>query len=220
MNNTKLQERFEIDEFEKLKRDLIKYNCALAEVLTQLNNINSYFNAYWEANPIEHIKSRIKAPESIAGKLKKKGLPVTAESAEAALKDIAGVRIICSYAKNIYEIVEILRKQHNFKIVKEKDYISEAKASGYRSYHLILEVDLGELFDNQVCPVELQIRTSAMDFWATLEHKVRYKYGGDMPVHLSEELQNCAQQIHALDERMYLIHELVDLINEGEDEND
>lgn len=216
--NTQVQNRFDVEEFEKLKKDLTRYDCALQVVLTELSNLNAYFNTYQDSNPIEHIKSRIKAPESIVGKLKKKGFPVTAEAAETELSDIAGVRIICSYAKNIYEMVEILRKQHAFRILKEKDWISEGKASGYRSYHLIVEVDLGELFGNQKCRVEIQLRTSAMDFWATLEHKVRYKYGGEMPGHLSEELQNCAEQIHALDERMYLIHELVDLINE--DDND
>ena len=92
--------------------------------------------------------------------------------------------------------------------------MQDAKPSGYRSYHLILEVNLGILFDYQLCRVEIQLRTSAMDFWATLEHKVRYKYGGEMPEHLSNELQVCAEQIHNLDERMYLIHELVDMINE------
>lgn len=208
-----LQTRFEVDEFEKLKQSLVKYDCALALVLTHLSNLNAYYKAYSDVNPIEHIKSRIKAPESIAGKLKKKKLPVTAEAAEATLSDIAGVRVICSYAKNIYEIANVLKETPNFTVLSEKDYIGNPKESGYRSYHMIVEVNLGALFDNETCRVEIQIRTSAMDFWASLEHKVRYKYGGEMPKHLSDELQNCAEQIHALDERMYLIHELVDLIN-------
>lgn len=211
-----LKTRFETDEFEKLKKNLVKYDCALAVVMTQLRNLNAYYSAFEAVNPIEHIKSRIKSPESIAGKLCKKNLPITAEAAEEHLSDIAGIRIICAYAKNIYEIVEIIRNQPDLAVISEKDYLETPKPSGYRSFHMIVEVTLGNLFGQQTCRVEIQLRTSAMDFWASLEHKVRYKYGGDMPDHLSQELQNCAEQIHALDERMYLIHELVDLINEDE----
>ncbi len=214
MEKNYLTTRFEVEEFEKLKRGLIKYDCALAVVMTQLSNLNTYYSAFEPVNPIEHIKHRIKSPESIAGKLKKKGLPITAEAAEENLSDIAGIRIICAYAKNIYEIVDIIKNQPDFTLISEKDYLQNPKPSGYRSYHMILEVNLGKLFGDQSCRVEIQLRTSAMDFWATLEHKVRYKYGGDMPEHLSNELQNCAEQIHVLDERMYLIHELVDMINE------
>ena len=118
--------------------------------------------------------------------------------------------------QNIYEIVEIIKNQEAFNVISEKDYLNHPKPSGYRSYHMILEVNLGPLFNNEARRVEIQLRTSAMDFWATLEHKVRYKYGGEMPDHLSNELQVCAEQIHALDNRMYLIHELVDMINEEE----
>ena len=216
MNKEIKTTRFEVEEFEKLKRNLVKYECALAVIMTELSNLNAYYNAYEPVNPIEHIKQRIKSPESIAGKLKKKALPVTAEAAEKNLSDIAGVRIICAYAKNIYEIVEIIKNQEAFNVISEKDYLNHPKPSGYRSYHMILEVNLGPLFNNEARRVEIQLRTSAMDFWATLEHKDRYKYGGEMPDHLSNELQVCAEQIHALDNRMYLIHELVDMINEEE----
>lgn len=219
MEKNYLETRFAVEEFELLKQGLVKYDCALAVVMTQLSNLNAYYNAFEVVNPIEHIKHRIKSPESIAGKLKKKNLPITAQAAEEYLSDIAGIRIICSYAKNIYEIAEIIRNQSEFTVVSEKDYLKNSKSSGYRSYHMILEINLGYLFDNQSCRVEVQLRTSAMDFWATLEHKVRYKYGGEMPVHLSNELQICAEQIHKLDERMYLIHELVDLINEEDGEH-
>ncbi|MDR0200100.1 MAG: hypothetical protein LBI43_05930 [Streptococcaceae bacterium] len=216
LNKEILATRFAPDEFDALKRELVKYEAALHLVLTNLSNLTDYYKAYTPANPIEHIKSRLKQPESIAGKLKKKALPITAEAAVANLKDIAGIRIICGYAKDIFDIAEVLRQQDAFRVLSEKDYLTEAKPSGYRSYHMILEVKLGGLFGNETVPVEVQLRTSAQDFWATLEHKVRYKYGGDMPLHLSNELQTCAEQIHALDERMYLIHELVDLINEDE----
>ncbi|HEY0221514.1 MAG TPA: GTP pyrophosphokinase family protein [Lactovum miscens] len=206
--------RFPQDEFDKLKLALVKYNCALAIVMTKLNNLDAYYHRDGGISPIDHLMQRIKSPESIAAKLLKKNLPLTAEEAQKKLKDIAGVRIICSYAKNIYELAEVLRAQDDFNVVSEKDYLTEPKQSGYRSYHMIMEVKLGGLFGDEVCLVEIQLRTAAMDFWAQLEHKVRYKYGGDMPQHLSDELQNCAEQIHILDDRMYLIHEIVEMIND------
>lgn len=209
-----LKERFAPEEFSKWKLEIVQYEAALAMVRTQLDNIEAYYRAYQPVNPIEHIKTRIKAPESIAGKLKKKDLPVTAAAAVENLSDVAGVRIICSYAKNIYELVEIIRNQPNMTVVREKDYLAHPKESGYRSYHMVVEVPLGSLFNNHACRVEIQLRTSAMDFWATLEHKARYKYRGDLPAHIANELQVCAEQINALDERMFLIHDLLDLINE------
>ena len=212
--------RFEVEEFEKLKKKLVKYQCALDVVLTQFTNLNAYYNNFEMINPIEHIKHRVKSPESMAGKLKKKGLPITADAAEAHLLDISGIRIICSYAKNIYEIVDIIKNQEAFSVVSEKDYLKNVKKTGYRSYHMILEVKLGKLFGDQTCYVEVQLRTSAMDFWASLEHKVRYKYDGKIPEELGDELQNCAEQIHELDERMYLIHKVVDLINQSDVELD
>ena len=132
MNKEIKTTRFEVEEFEKLKRNLVKYECALAVIMTELSNLNAYYNAYEPVNPIEHIKQRIKSPESIAGKLKKKALPVTAEAAEKNLSDIAGVRIICAYAKNIYEIVEIIKNQEAFNVISEKDYLNHPKPSGYR----------------------------------------------------------------------------------------
>lgn len=214
MDRTMSVPRFQSDEFEKLKNSLVIYRCALKIIETKLANLNDYYDAFGENNPIEHITCRIKSPESIAGKLLARGLPVTAAAAVTNLSDIAGARIICSYAKNIAEIADIIRAQDDIAIVCEKDYITAPKPSGYRSYHILADVKPGVLFGDQACRVEIQIRTSAMDFWASLEHKVRYKYGGEVPDHLSGELQACAERIHELDDRMYLIHELVDLVNE------
>ncbi|MCL2343009.1 MAG: GTP pyrophosphokinase family protein [Firmicutes bacterium] len=214
MSPEKSVTRFETGEFDKLKSSLVIYRCALKMIETKLTNLNDYYAAFYEGNPIEHTAYRIKSPESIAGKLKARNLPITAEAAVANLLDIAGARIICSYAKNIREIADIIRAQHDLTIVSEKDYLSAPKASGYRSYHIVAEVRPGIQFGEQCCPVEIQIRTSAMDFWASLEHKVRYKYGGQVPDHFSRELQLCAEKINELDERMYLIHELVELVNE------
>ena len=145
MEKDYLKTRFEPEEFEKLKKKLVRYECALDVVRTQLSNLNTYYNNFEAINPIEHIKHRLKSPESIAGKLKKKGLPDTAEAADEHLSDIAGIRIICSYAKNIYEIVEIIKSQEAYTVVSEKDYLRNVKKTGYRSYHMIVEVPLGYL---------------------------------------------------------------------------
>ena len=207
-------ERFSTDEFEKLKEKLVIYRCALKTVETIITNINDYYSSVVEDNPIEHIKYRIKTPESMAAKLKSRNLPVTAEAAVSQLSDIAGARIICSYANDITRIADIIKSENDIRVIGEKDYIANPKQSGYRSYHMITEVNPGAVFGGRACRVEIQIRTAAMDFWASLEHKARYKYGRDIPENLINDLRACAERINELDDRMYLIHELVDLINE------
>jgi len=139
---------------------------------------------------------------------------VTADNARKYLKDIAGIRIICSYAKDIYFLIDLLRSMPDVNVLEEKDYISTPKPSGYRSYHLIVEVPVFYSNETEHVKVEVQIRTEAMNFWSTLEHKVRYKYQDQIPLHLEEELVVCADRIAELDNRMYLIHEIVSLINE------
>jgi len=207
-------DRFPIEEFEKLKEHLVIYRCALNTIETIIGNINDYYSSFGEDNPIEHIKYRIKSPESMAAKLKSKDLPVTADAAVSNISDIAGARIICSYAKDINRIADILKAEDDIRVISEKDYIAAPKESGYRSYHMITEVNPGTVFGGRSCRVEIQIRTAAMDFWASLEHKARYKYGGEVPDPLISDLRECAEKINELDERMYMIHELVDLINE------
>jgi len=207
------KDRFSSDEFEKLKEKLVIYRCALKIIETIIANINDYYSSFGDDNPIEHIKYRIKSPESIAAKLKSKDLPVTAETAVSQLSDIAGARIICSYAKDVGRIADILKSENDIKVVDEKDYIAAPKESGYRSYHMIAEVNPGTVFGGRSCRVEIQIRTAAMDFWATLEHKARYKYGGEVPDPLINDLRECADKINELDERMYLIHDIINLIS-------
>jgi len=206
--------RFSASEQEKLESSLLPYRCALKVVETKLSNLNDYYSTLGESNPIEHISCRIKSTRSIAGKLNSRGLPLTAHAATSQFSDIAGARVICSYASNITEIARIIKAQDDLAVVEEKDYLAHPKPSGYRSYHLVVELSPGLPLEAQACRVEIQIRTAAMDFWASLEHKVRYKYGGEVPEHLSDELQACAEKSHELDERMFLIHELVELINE------
>jgi len=214
MSSQAVTPRFPAEELEILRRRLVLYQCALKVVETRLDNLNEFYSSLAETNPIEHIKCRLKSVGSIAAKLDSRGLPLTADSATTNLTDIAGARIICSYGRDIAELVAIMKTGPDLRILTEKDYVSEPKPSGYRSYHLVVSVTPGGLFGDQSCPVEIQVRTAAMDFWATLEHKVRYKYAGDIPEHLGRELFVCAEKTHELDERLYLIHELVDLINE------
>ena len=206
--------RFSLEEFEKLKKLLSVYEWGLAIVMTKLNIVHGDLRDFQDNGAIEYIKNRIKGPESIASKLHKKGVDLTAENAKKYLNDIAGIRIITPFAKDIYFLVDLLRSMPEIRIVNEKDFISHPKPSGYRSYHLIIEVPV--FYSNKVEDVtlEIQIRTEAMNFWSTLEHKARYKYKNYIPSHLSDELITIADKIAELDHRMFLIHEIISLINE------
>jgi len=198
-------------EFVKLKEQLILYGCALKNISMRIDILHEDFSNFQSYNPIEHIKSRLKSPESIAEKLHRQNLTMTSENAREYLTDIAGLRCICSYAKDIFYIADVLKRQPDISVRSEKDYVTKPKPSGYRSYHLILDVPIYLTDKTEHLPVEVQIRTQAMDFWASSEHKVKYKYNGHMPEHLSSELVDCAEKIADLDDRMYLIQEIVDM---------
>ena len=198
-------------EFVKLKEFLIVYKCALKSIETRLHILLQDFTNFQAYNPIEHTKTRIKSPESIADKLHRQNLPITADNARDYLTDIAGIRCICYYAKDIFYMVDVLARQPDMKVRSQKDYVTKPKPSGYRSYHLILDVPVHLTETTENLPVEIQFRTQAMDFWASLEHKVKYKYRNQMPEHLSRELVDCAEKIAELDQRMYLIQEIVDM---------
>ena len=202
---------FSSEEFAKLKEHLVMYRCALKNMTTRMDILLEDFSNLQTSNPIEHIKDRLKSPESIAAKLHRQNYALTADNARQYLTDIAGIRCICSYTKDITFIAQVLKSQPDLRVISEKDYVTNPKPSGYRSYHLILEVPIYLSNTEQRLPVELQIRTQAMDFWATLEHKARYKYQDRMPEHLSHELHECAVKIAELDDRMFLIQEIVDI---------
>ena len=206
--------RFSEEEFAKLKKDLIVYEWGQRSLLTKLNIMYEDFSNFQENNPIENIRGRVKAPESIAEKLHHMKVDVTARNAKKFVKDIAGVRIICAFAKDIFYLIELLRSMPDVNILEEKDYIKSPKPSGYRSYHLIVEVPVFYSGKIEHVPVEVQIRTEAMNFWSTLEHKARYKYQEHVPQRLCDELVECADKISELDHRMYLIHETISLINQ------
>jgi putative GTP pyrophosphokinase len=211
--------RFPDEEFEKLKKILLIYEWGQQTLLTKINIIYEDFKHFQShaPNPIEHIKSRIKSPESIAEKLQKWGHELTAENAVEHIKDIGGIRIICAYAKDINRLAELLRAMPNVSVLSEKDYITNPKPSGYRGYHFYLETPILHSGAIENVPVEVQIRTASMDFWATLEHNAKYKYNQHVPPHLSDELINCANQIAELDERMFTIQTIITRLNMDND---
>ena len=201
---------FSSGEFTRLKNLLVLYDCALKSISTRMDILLEDFKHIQQNNPIEHIKSRLKSPESIAEKLHRLGLEVTAENARYCLYDIAGIRVICAYTTDIPLLANIFKRQPDLTVLIEKDYITIPKASGYRSYHIIFDVPIILSQETLRMPVEVQIRTQAMDFWASLEHKVRYKFKGNayVPKHISDELRICADKIAELDTRMHQINEI------------
>ena len=186
---------------------MLLYNSALKEVGTKLEILNDEFQHIHQYNPIEHIKSRIKSPESIVKKLKKRGLDSTIENMTEFVNDIAGIRVICSFTSDIYHIAEMIRNQNDIKVISVKDYIISPKESGYKSFHMIVSVPI-YLSDSVVdTKVEIQIRTVAMDFWASLEHKMNYKLDQNAPEKIRHELYECAQMVALLDDKMLQLNE-------------
>lgn len=184
------------------------YKSAIREVNTKLEILNDEFQMVHRYNPIEHIKSRLKTPESIVKKLKKYGQESTIENMIEYVNDIAGIRIICSFTSDIYRIAEMLSEQSDIKVVEVKDYIKNPKPSGYKSYHMLVTVPIF-LSDRKVeTMVEIQIRTVAMDFWASLEHKINYKLE-NVPDSIRRQLIDCAHMISDLDDKMLSLNEEV-----------
>ena len=171
--------------------------------------MNDEFQHVHRYNPIEHIKSRIKTAESIVKKLKRHGYESTIENMVKYVNDIAGIRVICSFTSDIYEIADMISNQKDIRVFSVKDYIVKPKESGYKSYHMLVTVPV-YLSDRIVdTKVEIQIRTVAMDFWASLEHKIHYKFEGNAPEHIKDELVECAKIVSELDDRMLSLNEQV-----------
>lgn len=191
------------------------YNAALKEVGTKIDILNEEFQHIHRYNPIEHVKSRIKTPESIVKKLRKNGYDSNIENMVKYVNDIAGIRIICSFTSDIYRIADMIAKQTDLEILSLKDYIKNPKESGYQSYHMIVTVPIF-LSDGVVeTKVEIQIRTIAQDFWASLEHKIYYKFEGNAPDYISSELQECAKIASQLDRRMLSLNEAIQKCSTG-----
>ncbi len=203
-----MENRIERDgEVDSWKEAMLDYNSALKQIETKLSILNDEFQHIHRYNPIEHIKARIKTPESIVKKLRRYGLDFTLDNMEAAVNDIAGVRITCSFTSDIFRLADMIRDQKDIKVLSTKDYITTPKPSGYRSYHMIISVPV--YFSDRIkdVKVEIQIRTVAMDFWASLEHKINYKFEGNAPQHIKEELIECSSMIADLDAKMLSLNE-------------
>ena len=195
---------------------ILVYNAALKEIGTNLEILSDEFQHVHRYNPIEHIKSRIKTSESIVKKLKRHGYESTIENMVQYVNDIAGIRVVCSFTSDIYRIAEMLGNQNDIKILSIKDYIKNPKESGYKSYHMLVSIPIF-LSDRVVdTKVEIQIRTVAMDFWASLEHKIRYKFEGNAPQHIKTELVECAKMVSDLDARMLSLNEEIQSLIRGE----
>lgn len=188
---------------------LLIYKFALDEVQTKLNILNEEFMVIHKRSPIEHIKSRVKTVESITEKLTRRGYEVSIENAKEYLNDIAGIRVVCSFYSDIYTIYDLLRKQSDIHIIEVKDYIKNPKSNGYRSLHLIIEIPVYLSDGLRRVRVEVQIRTIAMDFWASLEHKIYYKFNKSIPSEIIGELKECAEMVNYLDDRLLRINEKV-----------
>ena len=202
-----------IGEAIEFRNEMMKYSCAIRELKTKLEVLNDELSVRNQRNPIEMIKSRVKRPESIFGKLRRRGLPLTVESMTQNLDDIAGVRVICSFIDDIYDVSRMLARQDDVRVVAIKDYIRSPKVNGYRSYHLIVEIPV--YFSDKVRPVrcEIQIRTIAMDFWATLDHDMQYKKQVEDSEAIMRELRECADVIHQTDEKMMRLRERIHRID-------
>ena len=206
------------EDVDSWKTIMFLYNSALKEVGTKLEILNDEFQHVHQYNPIEHIKARIKTPESIVKKLKRYGQESTIDNMVKYINDIAGIRIICSFTSDIYRIADMIRDQRDIKVIAVKDYITYPKASGYKSYHMIVSIPV-YLSDRTVdTKVEVQIRTVAMDFWASLEHKIHYKFEGDAPENIKNELVECARMVSDLDARMLSLNEEILAISKKREE--
>ena len=183
------------------------YDAGIKEVRTKLEILDDEFKIKHDHNPIHHMEYRLKSVNSILGKLEKRGLEVSLDSIVTNLTDIAGVRVICNYVSDVYKIADLLIKQSDIKLIAKKDYIKHPKENGYRSLHLVVEVPIFLAEKVQPTTVEIQIRTIAMDFWASLEHHLRYKADNEVPDGVRDELIECAKTISNLDYKMQGIHE-------------
>ncbi len=185
------------------------YNAGIKEIRTKLEILDEEFKAKYAYDPIHHIESRLKSPRSILKKVKMKGIPVTAESMSANIRDIAGIRVICNYIDDIYRVADLLTAQDDVKLIRVRDYIKDPKPSGYKSLHLIVEIPIFLSTGPMPIPVEIQIRTIAMDFWASLEHKLKYKTDNIVSDELRSRLLVCAEEISRLDTEMQDIHNAI-----------
>lgn len=197
-----------------LLRFMMSYKFALDEVSTKIDILKQEFEHFHDHNPIEHVKSRVKSPESILKKLKRKGLDISLPSIKEHIRDIAGIRITCSFISDIYEISRMLQNQKDITLIESKDYIQNPKPNGYQSLHLIIQIPIFMSDRVEHVFVEVQIRTIAMDFWASLEHKIFYKHNKQIPENIKNDLKEAAFSASLLDRKMESIHRVTKQIKE------
>lgn len=198
--------------YDRLQKLMSCYRCAILEVETKFRVLNEQFSLQHERNPIDSIKSRLKSAESIREKLQRRNLPVTISSIEENLNDVAGIRVICSFIDDIYMLADCLVHQDDITLLEEKDYIKKPKENGYRSLHLIVEIPIFLQDEKKNMKVEVQLRTIAMEFWANLEHRMRYKknLSEELAQKTSRELSECAEASAALDLKMQRIRDTIE----------
>ncbi len=189
---------------------MMRYQCAVLEVQTKLQVLNNDMSVRYSRNPIEFVKTRIKSPQSIADKLKRRGLEINVDNMVENLNDVAGVRVVCSFIDDIYEVAHMLARQNDVKVIEVKDYIKTPKDNGYRSYHMIIEIPVFFSDKTMNMRVEIQLRTIAMDFWASLEHELKYKKDIEWSKEIGEELRDCAEIINKTDKKMMAIRNHID----------
>lgn len=210
--------------FEELRFDYMQirgvYQAAIREIDARLKTLDSEFSYRHRHNPIHHIESRVKSLPSIVKKLRSLGIPVSIINAKKNLHDIAGVRVVCRYVDDIYRIANLLLSQDDVLLIQEKDYIKNPKENGYRSLHIVVDVPVYMIEGRLFTPVEIQIRTVAMDFWATLEHGIRYKASEEVPDSIVHELRECADVITDTDYRMQRIFKALQMVHDREEEEE
>lgn len=214
VNQIEVPEQF-LEQMQQYEEMIVMYRCAIREVQTKLEILNDALSVRYKRNPINFIKSRIKSPVSIMNKLERRGLEISLESIEKNLNDVAGIRVVCHFVDDIYDVAHMLAIQDDLKILQIKDYIKNPKENGYRSYHMIVEVPVFLPKRKKPMRVEVQIRTIAMDFWASLDHQLRYKKDIENSEEILKELKECAEIISSTDYQMQKIRKKIEKVTEG-----
>ena len=204
----------------KYTRFGLTYKFALEEISTKVNILKEEFRLMHDYNPIEHVNTRVKSVESLLKKVQKKNLPLSLEVIQENIKDIAGIRIICSFVSDIYRISEMIQAQSDIEVVEVKDYIQQPKSNGYQSLHIIMKIPVFMSDRTINVYVEMQIGTIAMDFWASLEHKIYYKYNKQIPEYLTRQLKEAANTVADLDRKMEYINKEINILKENDTSND
>ena len=205
-----------LDDADSWETMMFLYDAALRQMSTKIDILNEEFIHIHNYNPIEHITSRLKTPESIVKKLKNDGCEVSIDNMVEHLNDIAGIRIICSFMSDIYPIADMIARQADITVLHVKDYIKYPKTNGYKSYHMVVTIPVYLSEGKRDTKVEIQIRTIAMDFWASLEHKIAYKFEGKAPDYLERELKSCADMVDMLDMKMFSLNQAIMAVEEEE----